>query len=96
MHSHVFFKAFAKSLSDLVCDFWEDPFHNPKLLLAANRLIYLNSQYVYKKFTVPGPLAHHSFLYRITIAGETTSRHLFHEVENVKSFAKAIIICENN
>ena len=45
---------------------------------------------------VPGPLAHHCFLYRITISGETTSRHLFHEVENAASFAKVIIICENN
>ena len=35
------------------------------------------------------PLAHHSFLYRITASGETTSRHLFHEVENDK-------LCENN
>ena len=40
------------------------------------------------------PLAHHSFLYRTTTSGETTSRHLFHEVENVASFAK--VICENN
>ena len=49
-----------------------------------------------KKFTVPVPLAHHSFLYRITIYGETTSRHLFHEVENAASFVKVIVICENN
>ena len=36
------FQEFAKSLSNLVHDFWEDCFHEPKLLLAANRLIHLN------------------------------------------------------
>ena len=36
------FKVFAKSLSNLVHDFWENYFHKPKLLLAVNRLIYLN------------------------------------------------------
>ena len=39
---------------------------------------------------VPGPFACHSFLHRITTAGET------HEVENAGSFAKIIMICENN
>ena len=42
INSHVFFKVFAKSLSNVVYDFWEDCFHNPKLLLAANTLIYSN------------------------------------------------------
>ena len=37
-----FLKVFAKSLSNLVHDFWEDCCPNPKLLLAADRLIYLN------------------------------------------------------
>ena len=37
-----FFKVFAESLSNLVHDFWENCFRKPKLLLAANRLIYLN------------------------------------------------------
>ena len=36
------FKVFAKSLSNLVHDFWEDCFFKPKLLLAANRLICSN------------------------------------------------------
>ena len=45
---------------------------------------------------VPGPLARHSFLHRITTSRETTSRYLFHEVENAASFAKIIIIYENN
>ena len=63
IHSHVFFKVFAKSLSNLVHDFWQDCFHNPKLLLAANRLICLNNQYVHQKFTVPGTLAPLSFFY---------------------------------
>ena len=30
------------------------------------------------------------------ISGETTSRHLVHEVEDVASLAKVIMICENN
>ena len=37
-----FLKVFSKSLSNLVHDFWEDCCPNPKLLLAADRLIYLN------------------------------------------------------
>ena len=36
------FQGFAESLANLVHDFWEDCFYKPKLLLAANRLIYLN------------------------------------------------------
>ena len=35
-------QVFAKSLSNLVHDFWEDYFYKPNLLLAANRLIYLD------------------------------------------------------
>ena len=42
IHSSVFLKVFAKSLSNLVHDFWGDCFRNTKLLLAANRWIYLN------------------------------------------------------
>ena len=45
---------------------------------------------------VPGPLARHSCLHRITISGETSSRYLFHEVENAASFAKISTICKNN
>ena len=37
----IFSRVFAKSLSNLVHDFWEDCFYKPKLLLAANRQIYL-------------------------------------------------------
>ena len=37
-----FLKVFAKNLSKLVHDFWEDYFYKPKLLLAANRSIYFN------------------------------------------------------
>ena len=51
---------------------------------------------VYQKFMVPGPLARHSFLHRITTPRKTSPRYLFHEVENAPSFAKIIIICENN
>ena len=40
--SHVFFKILAKSLSNLVHDYWERCFSKPELLLAANRLVYLN------------------------------------------------------
>ena len=40
--SHVFFKVFAKSLSKLAYDFWEDCFHKLKLLLAVKSIIYLN------------------------------------------------------
>ena len=39
---HIFFNAFAKNLNNFVHDFWENSFRKPKLLLAANRLIYLN------------------------------------------------------
>ena len=37
------FQGFVKSFSNLVHDFWEDCFRKPKLLLAANRLICLNT-----------------------------------------------------
>ena len=45
---------------------------------------------------VPGPLARHIFLHRITTLEEPTSRYFFHAVENAASFAKIIITCENN
>ena len=38
----LFFKIFAKSLNNLVHDFWENCFRKPKRLLDANSLIYLN------------------------------------------------------
>ena len=38
-----FFKVCGKSLSNLVHDFWENCFRKPKLLLAANRLISMNT-----------------------------------------------------
>ena len=41
IHSHVFFKVFAKSLRNLAHDLG-GRFYKPKLLLAANRLIHLN------------------------------------------------------
>ena len=75
---------------------WEDSFHKPKLLLAANRIVYLNIPIGISKIHGPRPLARHSFLHRITTSGETSSRYFFHEVENAASFAKIIIICENN
>ena len=76
---HIFFKVFAKSLSNLVQDFWENSFRKPKQLLAVNRLIW-TYQWVYQKFMVPGPLTCHSFLHRIT-----TSWYIFHEEENAAS-----------
>ena len=82
----MFLKVFAKSLSNLVHDFSEDCFYKSKLLLAANRLIYLNMSISILKFTVPAPLARHSFLYSITTSGETTSRILFQRGK----------FCENN
>ena len=45
---------------------------------------------------VPGPFTRHSFSYRITTSGKTTSRYLFNEVENAAGFAKITITCENN
>ena len=72
IHSHVFFKVFAKSLSNLVNDFWEDCFHKLKLLLAANRLIYLNISKVISNIHSPRPLrAPKFFLHRKTTSGET-------------------------
>ena len=38
----VFFEVFAKSLSNLFHGFWGDCFPKPKLLLAANRVVYFN------------------------------------------------------
>ena len=43
IHSQVFFKDFAKSLSNFVHDFWKDCLRKPKLLLAPNMVIYLNT-----------------------------------------------------
>ena len=45
---------------------------------------------------VPDSLARQSFLHKIITSGETTSRYLFHEVENVASIAKLISTFENN
>ena len=59
---NLFFKVFAESLSNLVHYFWENCFRKPKLLLAANRLIYLNISIGVSKFH--GPLARHSFFYK--------------------------------
>ena len=64
IHSSVFLKVFAKRLSNLVHDFWEDCFRKPKLLLAANRLIYLNISIGISKIYGYGPSrAIVSFLY---------------------------------
>ena len=65
------------SLSNFVHDFWEDCFYKPKLLLAANRVIYLNISISISKIHDPQPLVRHSFLHSITTSGETTSRYLF-------------------
>ena len=51
--THIF-QIFAKSLNNLVHDFWEDYFRKPKLLLAANRLIYLNISMSISKIHGPG------------------------------------------
>ena len=59
---NLFFKVFAESLSNLVNYFWENCFRKPKLLLAANRLIYLNILIGISKFH--GLLARQSFFYR--------------------------------
>ena len=88
------FQVVAKHLNNIVHDFWEDSLH--KLLLAENRLIYLIILICISEIHGGRPLRHHSILYRITNSGETTSRHLFHEVENAAIFTKVIITCENN
>ena len=49
------FKVSAKSLSNLVHDFWENCFRTPKLLLAASRLIYLNTLKGISKIHGPWP-----------------------------------------
>ena len=73
---------------------WDECFYKPKLLLAANRLIYLNiNQQVYQEFTDPDHLARHSLLHSITTSGETTSRCFYF---NAASFPKRVIIFENN
>ena len=51
--NYLFFKVFPESLSNLVHDFWENYFRKPKLLLAANRLIYLNILIDVSKFHDP-------------------------------------------
>ena len=73
---------------------WEDCFNKPKLLLAANRLIYLNISCISKihrpplhsflhklplEKLPPGSLVHHSFLHSKTASGETSSRYLFQD-----------------
>ena len=64
IHLSVFLKVFDKSLINLVHDFWEDCFRKPKLLLAANRLIYLNISIGISKIYGYGPSrAIVSFLY---------------------------------
>ena len=85
------FQDFTKSLSNLLNDVWEYCFRKPKLLLAENRLIYLNISMGISKIYGPRPLARHSFLLRITISGVTTSGYLFYEVENA-----ANLYCESN
>ena len=55
IHSSVFLKVLVKSLCNLVHDFWEDCFRIPKLLLAANRLIYLNISIGISKMYGSGP-----------------------------------------
>ena len=72
----LFFKVFAESLSNLVHDFWENCFRQQKLLLAANRLIYLNMSIGMSKYHGPRHPRAHSlffFLHRITIYGATNS-----------------------
>ena len=54
---------------NLVHDFWEDCFSKPKLLLAVNRQIYLNTSIGISKIYVPSPLARHSFLHKTTTSG---------------------------
>ena len=49
---------FAKSLSNFVHGFLEDCLHKPKLLLAANRLIYLNISLSISK--IHGPRSPHA------------------------------------
>ena len=102
--SQVSFKVFPKSSSNLVYDFWEDCFPKPKLILAANRLINLNTSIGISKFTVLGPLKRHSFLHRITTSGVKIKPVLkkVHDIYFMKQrtrqafIAKIIIIYENN
>ena len=71
---------------------WEDCFYKPKLLLAANRLIYLNRSISISNIHGFGPLARHSFLHSIASLEELLQDIYF----NSASFTKIIIICENN
>ena len=79
-----------QGLSNLAHDFWENCFHKPKLLLTANRLTHLYISKGISKIHGPRPPR------TLTNSGETTSRYSFHELENAESFAKIIIIRENN
>ena len=98
IHSHVFFRVFAKSLSNLVHDFLEDCFPKTKLLLAANRLIYLNISIGLSKMQSLAPSCTIAgFLCRISTSGVKNrpvlkkNSHLFHEIENAAS-----LYCEDN
>ena len=94
-----FSRFLSKSLSNLVHDFREDCFRKTKLLLAANRLIYLNILIGLWKIQSPAPsCAIAGFLHRISTSGvknrpvlKKNSWYLFHEVENAAS-----LYCENN
>ena len=91
IHWQVFFIDFAKSLS--IYDFREDYFREPKLLLAPNMLIYLNTStnrcIINLRPLAPGILGHHA-LHRINTSGIQIRRVLknnfFHKVENLKSW----------
>ena len=61
-------------------NFWEDCFRKLKMLLAANRLIYLSVSMSISTIRGSGALSRHSFLYRITTSYT----------------AKIIMICEDN
>ena len=61
-----FFQGFAKSLSKLVHDFWKDYFRKPKLLPAANRLIYVNNSIGISK------------IHGLTTSAVNTSSYLFY------------------
>ena len=83
----MFFKVFAKSLSNLAHDSWEDCFPKPKLLLAAdNRPIYLNMPPAKPKIHSSRSPRAPSFLHRMTTSGAQIrpvlkKSHLFHEVK---------------
>ena len=62
-------------------------------VISCNRLIYLNISIGISIIHDPRPLCAPKIF--ITTSGETTSRYLFHEVDNAASYA-ITIICENN